>query len=189
MNLFVFAHLNEAQTFINRLNLENENIFLKNVFSKNDNLLIVTGEGIYNVLMKLTALLVLKMDLITHIINFGIAGRLDPDLNINACYEISTVVRNNKKYVLNSQISGISCITTDHYISSEAEAEKYFNKGQVVDMELWGIVQAAGFFNIPVHAVKLISDDTRKAMPLKDIKKNAKFYSDQLFDYFNRHFK
>ena len=57
MTLFVFAHLLEAEAFIKKLDLKKVNISLNNVYSNTDYLLIVTGEGVSNVISKLTSII------------------------------------------------------------------------------------------------------------------------------------
>lgn len=188
MTLFVFAHLLEAEAFIKKLDLEKVNISLNNVYSNSDYMLIVTGEGVSNVISKLTNILSIYGNSIFQILNFGIAGRLDADLQINSCYEINSVVMADKKYVLDEAEKGISCVTSHHVISSESEAVKLLDLGQVVDMELWSVADVAVSFKIPLRAVKLISDDARRTISLNEIMKNVKFYSERLFEYFTSHF-
>jgi len=188
MTLFVFAHLKEASVFIEKLNLIKEEISLNNVYTNTDYILIVPGEGTSNVISKLTNIITIYGDSIFQILNFGIAGRLDSKLELNNCYEINSVIMGYKKYTLDEAVTGISCVTSHESVASESEAEQLLKTGQSVDMELWAIVDVAMAFNKPVRSVKLLSDDASKAISMDQIKKGAKFYSEQLFDYFSKHF-
>jgi len=188
MTLLVFAHPLEAVAFIDKLNLKKENISLSNVYSRSDYILIVTGEGISNVISKLTNIITIYGDSIFQILNFGVAGRLDSKLELNKCYEINSVKMSDKKYLLDESEKGIRCITSHQSVSGKTEAENLLENGQVVDMELWAIVDVALAFNKPVRSVKLLSDDVWEEVSIEEIKKNAKFYSEQLFDYFSKHF-
>ena len=188
MTLFVFAHLKEASVFIDRLDLKKENVSLDNVYSNTDYLLVITGEGISSVISKLTSIIAIYKNSVFQILNFGIAGRLDPQLKMNNCYEINSVIMADQKYTLDESTTGISCITSHEPISSKTEAEKLLNIGQVVDMELWSVADVAASFKIPVRSVKIISDDAGQTISLNEIMKNVKFYSERLFDYFSEHF-
>jgi len=186
MTLLVFAHSMEATVFINKLKLKKENISLNNVYSGSEFILLVTGQGISNVISKLTNIITIYGKSILQIKNFGIAGRLDSRLKINKCYEISSVIMNDRKYMLGEAANGISCVTSNEAISNEAVAEKLLQTAQAVDMELWAVADVAASFKIPAGAVKLLSDDARQTIPLNEVIKNVKFYSDKLFDYFSR---
>jgi len=188
MTLFVFAHPMEAETFISKLDLKKENISLNSVYSNSEYLLLVTGEGSSNVISKLTNLITIYSNSIFQILNFGIAGRLDPRLKINECYEINSVSMGAKEYTLDESESGINCITTNVPVSGESEAQQLIDNGQAVDMELWSVADVAASFRIPVRSVKLISDDARETISLNEIMKNVKFYSERLFNYFSTHF-
>ena len=188
MTLFVFAHLLEAEAFIKKLELKKVNISINNVYSNSEYLLVVTGEGISNVISKLTNIISIYGNSIFQILNFGIAGRLDPDLKINKCYEINSVEMSDRKYALDDAENGVTCVTYHHAVSSESEADLLLDSGQLVDMELWSVADVGASFKIPVRAVKLISDDARRTISLNEILKNVKFYSERLFDYFTTHF-
>jgi nucleoside phosphorylase len=188
MDLLVFAYLKEATSFIDGLDLKKENISLNNVFSKKDILLLITDEGVSNVITQLTSILDANKKSITRVLNFGVAGRLDSKLSINECYEVNVVTMGEKSYNLETVSPGISCITSHYMVSNPNEAGELSRLAQIVDMELWAIADVALAFNVPVRAVKCISDDAWKQTPPEEIKKNAKFYSEQLFDYFSRHF-
>jgi nucleoside phosphorylase len=187
MTLLVFAHSMEATVFITKLKLKKENISLSNVYSGPEYILVVTGQGIANVISKLTNIITIYGESILQIKNFGIAGRLDPQLKINKCYEINSVIMNDRKYVLDQAADGVSCITSHEVVSSEPVAERLLQTAQAVDMELWSVADVAASFKIPVRAVKLISDDARQTISLHEVMKNVKFYSEKLFDYFNKH--
>lgn len=189
MTLFVFAHPMEAATFVNELKFKKENISLNNVYSTEEYILLITGQGISNVISKLTNIITIYRDSLFQIWNFGIAGRLDPQLKINKCYEIESVTMNEKSYMLEASAEAISCVTSHEVVAGESEAEILLKTAQVVDMELWSIADVAASFKIPVRAVKLISDDARHTISLSEVMKNVKFYSNKLFDYFNSDFR
>lgn len=188
MILFVFAHPLEAAVFIDKLNLKKENISLSNVYSRSDYILIVTGEGISNVISKLTNIITIYGDSILQILNFGIAGRLDPELELNSCYEVNSVEMSGKRYVLDELKTGVRCVSSHKRVSDKASATELKKSGEIVDMELWAIADVGSAFNKPVRSVKILSDDAAEVNDIADIKKNAKFYSEQLFDYFSKHF-
>ena len=188
MNLLVFAYLKEATAFIDELKLKKEDIYQKNLYLKKDLLLLVTDEGVSNVITNLTSILAQYKDEISCIINLGVAGRLDPRIDINNCYEVNIVTMGDRSYKLEAGINTVSCVTSHYMVSNPTEAKELYKIAQIVDMELWAIKDVANSFNIPVKAVKCISDDAWEQISPDQIKKNAKFYSEQLFDYFSRHF-
>jgi nucleoside phosphorylase len=188
MTLFVFAHLKEADVFIDKLNFKKENLSLNHVYSNENDLLIITGEGTSNVISKLTHVLSIKKKSISRVLNFGIAGRLDPQLKLNKCYKINSVIMDGRIFELDEKEDGVSCITSHHSISNESDAKKLMQIGQIVDMELWSVVDVARAFNLPIQSVKLLSDDAGQTVSLNDVLKNVKFYSERLFDYFSKHF-
>lgn len=189
MDLLVIAHRGEAQTFIKELSLKVSNDSL--AFYQNPELnlgLLVCGEGLFEVMAKLPYIIG-KFD-ISSITNLGIAGALNPTLNLNQIYPIRTFYSyldakpQFKSYTTDSdktKLDGISCI--DRIINTDM-SERLSDFADIVDREGWAIGRVSKLHKIPFYSYKLISDFASDGTECLSIKERALEFSDLLYCYY-----
>ena len=187
--LIVIAHKKEAQCFIKNLRLKKEAHLPQFIYSNEKTVLLVCGQGIKNAKERLSLFLSLNNDKISKIFNLGIAGRLNSSINLDEVYPIKCVgLYNDGVHMINYSLDRSSkskkCITSIAPISNLNLAQTLSSAADIVEMELWAIVEVAMRFSIPVNAYKLISDDARFPVFLEEIKNKAPQFSGQLFEYY-----
>lgn len=189
MQLLVFAHRAEAQTFIKQGSYKSIDSDLYPTYKNSHSYLIISGEGIFNALEASTAILSRYSD-IEVVINLGVAGALDKRASIEEIYEIRTsysMINNivEFKSFTSKTSSKLDCITSSERTLSSEDANKLSNYANIVDRELWAIAKAAQNFNKEFKAFKLISDEPYKenkdSSICEIVKEKAEYFSDKLY--------
>jgi nucleoside phosphorylase len=157
MHLITMAHLGEAQGVIEKFKLTRLG---QNLFTGVDLAVLITGEGPFEAATK-TALVIHQLA-ITHIINLGIAGSLNTNLEIGSIHPVRTIyllqdLKPQFKTFPSSE-KGLDCLTSFERILDPAKAAKLKGLGELVDREAWGVAMAAKTAGIPFVAYKMISD-------------------------------
>ena len=179
MDLIVFAHRGEAQSFLKNLTAHNENFYLGAEYN-----VLITGEGIWEA-CKIAS----HLRDIDRVINFGVAGALNSELELNTIYPIRThyLYEQNKpqfKSYTNLHPSTFDCITSFERVLKKETQEKLSCFAQIVDRESWLMAKIAKDQQMPFLSFKLISDYASEQTQCFDIKGQAKIYSDQLFAFY-----
>lgn len=189
MIVFTFAYRNEAQIFIRELQLlKHFNNLNLDIYAHSNMSLLITGQGIYNSVLKLSAFLAMSPQT-THVFNFGIAGKLSKSLDLNKVYPVNKVYHPGfKEYTLADFPDGINCVSSNKIVNDNQDAQSIRDFGQAVDMELWAVAMVSHFYKKKLTAAKIISDDASEKINLAAIKNRSKFYSEALFDYYRVHF-
>lgn len=200
MNLICMAHKGEAKSFIqSNLNfIQIEKIFY---LSKSKNCaLLITGEGILEVLPKLSFYLG-KYSEIKSITNLGIAGSLNDDISIGSIVNVENVLSyaltpprrdiyqtDNNHFIDDIKqkinILTINCITTDHRILLENDAHSLCSLAHIVDREAWANARVASIFNKQFFCYKYISDRAGHTTKDLNFKQLSKSFSDALFNFY-----
>lgn len=184
MELLVFAHRGEAQTFIKELKSK---ALDENTYEFDKGLIYICGEGIYDVLSALGH--IINSYNIKQIINYGIAGALETNLELNKIYEIRTVYLEQEKdiefksFTLNSN-ANTDCITGLKRVLTNEHAAFLRPIADIVDRELWAITKVAKLYKTPVNSYKLISDIAGSTTDCFDLKNRAKELSQILFQHY-----
>ena len=110
------------------------------------------------------------------IIFAGFAGALSPDLKLGDIVlgaSVYSLKKNKTKSLYTDfhlskdtyQLGGL--ITESRFINDPKEKKRLFDSTNAlaVDMETWGVVEAAIQTKIPVCCVRVISDDTKEILP------------------------
>lgn len=189
MRLLVFAHRAEAQTFLKQANyksLESKNF---PIYKNEDSYLLICGEGIFNALESTTAALS-KFEDIRVVLNFGIAGALDEQseldsiVEIRTCYAILNDVVEFKSFSSTANTK-LDCITSSSRALDRDKAIKLSPFANIVDRELWAIAKSSSNFSVDFRSFKLISDEPYKQESSESIcevvKDKAEYYSDKLY--------
>jgi nucleoside phosphorylase len=188
MLLLSFAHKAEAQVFIRRKHNVTVDFYFPGVFRHEDELLLITGMGIETTMQRTRKVLDYFGDDITEILNLGVAGALNRQLQINQIYGVKTVYHadNPETFMLHNPRPQINCITVNRMVDDDAVAHLLQKKAAVVDMELWGCCSIAAKYNIPVRSYKLISDYAGSDTDPGKIRQNAEEFSRHLFDFYKK---
>lgn len=191
MELLIFAHRGEAQTFLREMELklqeESLNFYLSNDKEKGA---LICGEGAFEVMSKLP-FLIHKYN-VKKMINFGVAGALDKNLNLLSIYSVRTVYSyleskpQFKSFTLseNSQENIIDCISSLERVTDTEKSAKLSNFASIVDRELWSIAYIASTLKVDLDSYKLISDFALTSTDCLSIKDRALEYSNLMFDYY-----
>jgi len=110
------------------------------------------------------------------IISAGLGGALSPDLKVEDIVLGESVIslRKNEKKELFSDLpfSEIeykkgSLLTESRFINKPEEKKRLYETSSAlaVDMETWGVVEAAGQSGIPVASVRSVSDESHEILP------------------------
>lgn len=186
MKLLVFAHRGEAQSFLKNLKFSSHPS-VQDLYINEDYALLVCQEGIYQSLFTLTQALGLLSN-INHIINFGIAGSLSKNFEVGQFLEIRTVYAEGefKSFKLHSLnlLHKDDCLSANSRVTNLDHAKKLLPIAPIVDRELWALAYVSKQKNIPLSAVKLISDQVLEAIDCLNIKEQALDFSDKLFEIF-----
>jgi nucleoside phosphorylase len=189
MEIIVVAHKKEAHSFIEQLQLRTNEKYPSFIYSNEKTILLVCGQGIENVKIKLSHFFNIFTGNISRIINCGIAGRLNDSINLFEVYTIKAAFLytdkiSNKQYSLENSNGSRNCITALKPVSDQNSANDLSTVAEVVDMELWAIADITSSYKLPLSAFKLISDDARYPVSLNEIKSKAQQFSEQLFEYY-----
>jgi hypothetical protein len=184
MELLVFAHRGEAQTFIKELKAKALN---ESLYQFKDGLIYICNEGIYDVLSSLGY--IINFYQVTQVINYGIAGTLNSDLSLNSICEIRTVYLEQehaiefKSFTLNN-LAEYDCITSFSRVLDNAHAQKLKPIADIVDRELWSIAKVCKLYNKNLNAFKLISDLAGDKTDCFDLKSRALELSQKLYQHY-----
>jgi nucleoside phosphorylase len=192
MNLLCFAHRAEAEAFFVKNNYEPDdrlNNFYKD--ESNKTFLLITGEGPFNSLMRVSSALCLEKK-IKKIINLGVSGALNSALKKLEAFSIRTsyfcesydASPQFKSFPLHS-ISGlpeIDCITSTQRVKELKQKEHLSNFSDVIDRELWGIGLAAKEHKVKLYSIKVISDEKKDIDFCQDVKDSSYNLSLSLFN-------
>jgi len=170
--LLSFAHFGEAQFFLSDPRFAFKKSSQYDFFFEGDSVdLILTGEGIFQTLFRLTQILTDTRGTQRYqdCLNIGIAGSLTPDLKKYDISQVRTVYYLKEKSFefqsftsSNSKVSGTinyDVVTShDRVIDQQIKAE-ISGFGDMVDRELWALAFVCHQFNLPWNSYKLISDE------------------------------
>lgn len=170
------AHLGEAQGVIEKYKLERID---SDLFKGQELILVLTGEGPFEAAIK-TSLALGKYP-VSKIINLGIAGALNPELQVGEIYSIRThyLVQDYKpsfRTFVNTH-QGHDCITSFERILNPDKANSLRGVGAIVDREAWGSAYAAKSAGIPFESYKLISDMAGTLGACELVRDNASEFS------------
>ncbi len=168
--------------------------FQSTSLNKNEDLyLLVTGEGIFETLSKVSATLAKYQNEISSVHNYGVAGALHKKLDLDQIVKVQSVCLwegsrpGFKIFKINPCLAEeIKCISSMIRIVNDEDAAKLRPFSAIVDMELWGLAKACDLFKIPLESTKLISDYAGVETVCVDIKKKSLEYSQKLFDSYQQ---
>ena len=191
------AHKKEASYFFHQIPFKAYPFTFKGVYihSPQKRILLICGNGPYQSLLRVTALLnhlSEKKQTVKEIINFGLAGGLLPTMEILQIYQVSQVYNNNIKHCFTLDLTSFPNISQESCLSC---ATPIFNKEQtynlnyqagLLDMELWSIAYVCSFYGIKIRSFKLISDlPKQKETNEENVIKDSYNLSKKLYSFFD----
>jgi len=189
MIVLTFAHKGEALEFIRRKHVLPVDFYFKGLYRDGDELLVITGPGAKQAAANLSQICSYFGSRIQGILNLGIAGSLNPELQLNQIYGIRHILHEfeTDQYTCTSRRADRICITAEHPVGDDRYAAKLRARGaDCVDTEAWGLAIACHAQNLHFQAYKLISDRAGVSTNSREIIKQAPVYSKHLFDFYKK---
>jgi nucleoside phosphorylase len=187
MNLLVFAHRGEAQEFLNYFKLKPCEFYFDGLYTADELMLLITGEGPDNVYTRLGAVIAAYPS-IDNIINLGIAGALNSKLELNTIHKVGTVYAFKDDapafHSSTASLDGVDLVTVEKRVVDNSFAQKLRPIADMVDREAHAIGQVCRRLKKQFLAYKLISDYAGEQTQCFDIKKRALFYSNTLLEFY-----
>lgn len=184
MKLLHFAHRAEAQQFIAHFEVKLDSTLFSDVYVGKDLIIVISGEGTTKTHNKI-AFLLGKFS-ITKIINLGIAGVLDKNINLDQVVKVRTsyAYLGSAKFhsYTSCESNSYDCITTDERILNSTNANKLRPFAHLVDRELWSLASCAKLLKLPFESFKYLSDYAGDDTQCLDIKNRAQFFSQKLLE-------
>jgi purine-nucleoside phosphorylase len=156
----------------------------KGLFSSEQYLLLLTGEGLRSASEKTSSVLTKYHQEISEIYNIGTAGALTDKLNIDQIVWVKTVTAENKSYSSQNKNAMINCFSANERITTPEARADLSSIADIVDRELGAIASACMHFDLPYSAIKYISDGPKCENFTADIIKKAPLISQKLYQEF-----
>jgi len=192
--LLVFAHRGEAQLFFENHKLKEHPAFSKLYYNSEFHLLLC-GEGKENSLLNTTRAIAILNNKINLVINYGIAGALEPTVPLNKIITSRTIYTEKESEMKfhsfqDDKKSKYDLITTNKRILNDSNIETFKNFGHIVDREAWAIFMSSKSFKKEVKSFKLISDYTthEKQDFCKSVQEHSIEFSNKFYEHFELNF-
>ena len=195
--LLTFAHLGEARAFIDFFEAEPlKSHHLKIFKASSGPYLLITGEGLRQSSESLMLTLG-SFPEIEEIINFGLAGSLNKNLNIGDIYSVRSIYAENPSeieyhsFTTSDGSAKVDLISTYKRIFDSNKAKKLSILAALVDLEAWAIASGAKRQNLPFKSFKIISDhplnEENSKVICEDIREQAYEFSRKLLEFYLEH--
>ncbi len=138
----------------------------------------------------LSAVLAALREDILRVVNLGIAGGLDSDMDLEKIFSIRTVYRSEnaemqfKTFTTADAAASLDIISASQRILRRESAEKLKPFASIVDREAWACASTADLFKIPFYCYKLLSDLPAEGTVCLDIRAQAERYSNLLYEFY-----
>ena len=184
MKLLTFAHFLEAKAFITHFNLEQNSKF-NSLYTGEQMLVLITGEGANNVSFSLNKLFNLGDSQIDRIINMGTCGALNKQLKIGRPLVIAQVLGEDSIESAATGQVGVTCVSAREKVNDELYRSKLKALADICDREAWFVVNFAKKHGKEFNCFKVISDFSTE-VNLSTIKKNMETFGQNLLDLYLR---
>lgn len=206
--LIVFAHYGEAQAFLKYYSPIKKKIDFVEYFESDILFFLISGEGGQQVNEKLIHLLAKVAYAVSDVFNFGVAGSLQDEVNLDNIYPIRTLYRYGESlpffnsfttaYTQESESKNgknfkerlslpLDIVSTDHRVLSSNFASLLKPFGHLVDMESYFIASVAKRYKKKLYVFKYTSDMAGENKHCLDIKNQGLKYSNEFLNYFLNH--
>ena len=187
MKLLTFAHRGEAQHFLKYDNYKSFDFEFNGLYRNKENYVLITGEGLESTNKKMGEVLRQSNYSISKVINLGIAGALDSNLDLESIHSVKLIKKENENETFQSSdvYAEIDCISALNRVHDVVYRNKLFARAQIVDRELWACAKVRNKYQVPIYSFKLISDYAGSTTGLNKIIQKSKGYSKKLFDFYH----
>jgi hypothetical protein len=184
--LLVFAHYGEAQAFIKHFQLEKKN---EDLFSDEQIDLLITGEGHYSVIRKLTDYVARSKPL--RVVNLGLAGALRNEMISQNIYAVRTCYSFNPEIEFKSFTTSYAgdhpqadCLTYFSRLKDQVVKKELRHFASLVDREVWAIGYVCHDYQLPFFSFKLVSDEANEGTRCELISAKAQESSEKLLNFY-----
>ena len=195
MNLLCFAHRGECAVFLRRLALCPLSLSFAAAWRGDGLYVLLTGEGIEQAGRTLAAFCARYEQDIAAIVNLGIAGGLDAQLERGKIYRVRTIYGEkyagqveHHTYTSSDQRAMHDCISARERVLNAETGISLANFAALVDRELWGLASVAALFKLPLHAAKLVSEVVFDTEICQRARAEREQYSHALYQFWQEHF-
>ncbi len=187
MKLLTFAHRGEAQHFLKYDNYKSFDFEFNGLYRNKENYVLITGEGLESTNKKMGEVLRQSNYSISKVINLGIAGALDSNLDLESIHSVKLIKKENENETFQSSdvYANIDCISALNRVLDETYKKTLSKRAQIVDRELWACAKVCNKYQVPIYSFKLISDYAGSTTGLNKIIQKSKGYSKKLFDFYH----
>ncbi len=176
MHLLTFAHYPEAAAFVANFDCHKHAQHTW-IFCQKNVIIAITGEGLYEAGMR-TSLCLGLFPQIDSVLNFGVAGALDRDLELHSSVCVRTVYGFDQKPLFKSfqahgQIDLVSC---SQRVLNPEDAAPLKTMARLVDREAWAVAYAAKNAGKDFYCFKYLSDvagELNACEPVKELAHQA----------------
>lgn len=189
MDLLVFAHRQEAQSFLKEDGPKPvENI--EGLYQSENYFLVLTGEGLQNAMQKTSFALGLLKDKVTRVLSLGVSGSLNQEAKKGDIHSIRTIYREEdgqmsfKSFSSNDDTAKIDLISSNKRVLDSTYADYLENFASLVDRECWSVASVAKMLSLPFYSYRLISDEVGDEEICKVVKEKAPEYSQELYKFY-----
>ena len=187
MKLLTFAYRGEAQHFLKYDNYKSFDFEFNGLYRNKENYVLITGEGLESTNKKMGEVLRQSNYSISKVINLGIAGALDSNLDLESIHSVKLIKKENENETFQSSdvYANIDCISALNRVLDETYKKTLSKRAQIVDRELWACAKVCNKYQVPIYSFKLISDYAGSKISLENIIQHSKKYSKKLFDFYH----
>jgi hypothetical protein len=188
MLLITIANRAEAAEFIQRKHNLQVDFYFHGLYRSEKELLLLTGTDAEMIPERMIKVCEYYKNHVEGVVNLGIGGALDQQLEYNQIYGIRSVYHETSEQIFETfdTRSKIDCITAISEVLDRSYAERLSKFAQIVDLELYTIASVCHKYHLPFRAYKLISDRSDGAQTRDDLKANAATFSKHLFDFYSK---
>lgn len=184
--VLLFAHRGEAHAFFQHDQLRPlvQNEF--QLYETDRYFLLITHEGFQDTTENLTWFLTKYSDLTSGLINLGLAGALDSQLEQDKIYAVKTIYGEEqfKSFQTALAPSGIDLISAKNRVLKKTEATKLAMTAKLVDREAWAIASVAKKFKQALTCYKIVSDYAGSDNLCELIREKSEALSENLYQFY-----
>ena len=181
--------------FLRRLALRPLSLSFATAWQGDDLYVLLTGEGIERAGRTLAAFCARYEPDIAAIVNLGIAGGLDTQLEHGKIYRVRTIYGEKSarqvehhSYTSSEQRAVHDCISARERVLDAETGMSLGNFAALVDRELWGLASVAALFKLPLQAAKLVSEVVFDTEICQRARAEREQHSNALYEFWRENF-
>lgn len=184
-----FAHRGEAQFFLEDKHTQwHRHPQFDFLYQSLNYDLILTGEGVFDALHRLSLVLGFNAKAYSQVINLGVAGSLSSLAKLGSIYPIRTCYlfhQDQMQFQSFLQEQGqLDCVTHFDRVLASKYKKPLEGFAHIVDRELWAVAKACQTFYLPWQSYKLITDLADESTGCQLIFESRIEWSQQLKTFF-----